>query len=79
MDLIAQQQQVAQVGEGLIVEIARDAPALAFGFVSEIQTRVGKFLFASTSAALVRAIRRLSMNGPKQSQQRQHQQDCQRG
>ena len=45
--LIAEHQQVTQVGERLVVKISSDAAAFTFRFVGEIQTRIGEFVVGS--------------------------------
>ena len=42
-DLIASDHQVAKIGERLVMEIASDAPAFAFGFVGKIKAGGRKF------------------------------------
>ena len=70
---------MTQIGEGLIVKVARDAATLCFGFVGELHARICKLavrVFERRPCARQPAI--LAIASP-QRDERQHQQHREQG
>src|SRR6185369_734518 len=69
---------MSKVGESLIVEVARDSASLTFGFVGEIQTRIGEFANRADECRACGHDSSSFKDGPQESQQRERQENRER-
>ena len=72
--MIDQQRKISQVRQRLIVQIARDAPAFGFGFVRQLQTRIGQFAIRRSQCGAGAMNAPILEIAPAQSDQREQQQ-----